>query len=59
DIGPPLDGIPSDDPADDARRLFRALEDHIRLAPEQYLWTYKKFKRRPPAYPDPYVTEDS
>jgi KDO2-lipid IV(A) lauroyltransferase len=55
DIGPPLAGIPSEDPADDARRLFGALEEYIRLAPEQYLWTYKKFKRRPAHYPDPYA----
>ncbi len=60
DIGPPLEGIPSDDPAADARRLFAALEAYIRLAPEQYLWTYKKFKRRSAEYPDPYaVTTDS
>lgn len=54
DIGPPLEGVPSDDPASDARRLFAALEQYIRAAPEQYLWTYKKFKSRPPPYPDPY-----
>ena len=54
DIGPPLDGIPSDDPEADARTLFGALEDYIREAPEQYLWTYKKFKNRPPPYSDPY-----
>ena len=55
DIGPPLRNMPSDDAGDDARRLFGALEAYIRLAPEQYLWTYKKFKRRPPEYPDPYA----
>ena len=54
DIGPPLEGIPSDDPASDARRLFAALEHHIREAPEQYLWTYKKFKNRPAPCVDPY-----
>ena len=55
DIGPPMEGIPGQDTTDAARRLFAALEDYIRLAPEQYLWTYKKFKRRPAEYPDPYV----
>jgi KDO2-lipid IV(A) lauroyltransferase len=54
DIGPPLPGIPSDNAVDDTRRLFAALERHIRLAPEQYLWTYKKFKRRPAPLGDPY-----
>jgi KDO2-lipid IV(A) lauroyltransferase len=55
DIGPPLDGLPSESPTRDAQRLFGALEDYIRLAPEQYLWLYKKFKGRPPPYPDVYA----
>lgn len=54
DIGPPLEGIPSDDPGRDAQRLFTTLERYIRKAPEQYLWTYKKFKNRPAPYRDPY-----
>jgi KDO2-lipid IV(A) lauroyltransferase len=54
DIGPPLSGLPSGDAVDDTRRLFAALERHIRRAPEQYLWTYKKFKRRPANLGDPY-----
>jgi len=54
DIGPPFQGIPSDDPIEDTRKMFSALENHIRVAPEQYLWIYKKFKRRPEAYGDPY-----
>ena len=54
DIGPPLEGIPSTDAVADARRLFGALERHIRAAPEQYLWSYKKFKRRPAPFTDPY-----
>jgi KDO2-lipid IV(A) lauroyltransferase len=54
DIGPPPQGVPSDDEIEDTRRLFTALEAHIRVAPEQYLWTYKKFKRRPAELGDPY-----
>jgi KDO2-lipid IV(A) lauroyltransferase len=57
DIGPPLAGFPSDDAAADTRRLFGLLESYIRLAPEQYLWLYKKFKGRPPPYPDVYADE--
>ena len=34
--------------------MVAQLEDYIRLAPEQYLWTYKKFKGRPASYPDIY-----
>jgi KDO2-lipid IV(A) lauroyltransferase len=55
DIGPPLQGFPSDDPVADARAFFARLEDYIRLAPEQYLWMYKKFKGRPAPYPDLYA----
>lgn len=55
DIGPPLADFPSDSPREDTRRLFALLEDYIRLAPEQYLWLYKKFKGRPPPLPDPYA----
>jgi Kdo2-lipid IVA lauroyltransferase/acyltransferase len=53
-IGPPLDDVPSDDPIGDTRKWLDALEAHIRAAPEQYLWIYKKFKSRPPPLPDPY-----
>jgi KDO2-lipid IV(A) lauroyltransferase len=55
DIGPALRDFPSDDATADTLRLVRLLEDYIRLAPEQYLWMYKKFKGRPPPYPDLYA----
>jgi KDO2-lipid IV(A) lauroyltransferase len=55
DIGPPLDGFPSDDPSADTRRVVERLEDYIRRAPEQYLWLYKKFKGRPAELPDLYA----
>jgi KDO2-lipid IV(A) lauroyltransferase len=55
DIGAPLADFPSDSAARDARRLFGLLEDYIRLAPEQYLWLYKKFKGRPAPFADPYA----
>jgi KDO2-lipid IV(A) lauroyltransferase len=54
DIGAPLTDFPTHDAATDTRRLFGLLEDYIRLAPEQYLWLYKKFKGRPDPLPDPY-----
>lgn len=53
-IAPPLDGFPSDDPIEDTRRMVGQLEDYIRLAPEQYVWTYRRFKGRPESYPDIY-----
>ena len=53
-IAPPLPNFPSDDPITDTRRLVAQLEDYIRVAPEQYLWTYRRFKGRPASYPDIY-----
>jgi KDO2-lipid IV(A) lauroyltransferase len=50
----PLERIPSEDPAEDTRRLFGVLEQFIRGCPEQYLWLHKKFKGRPAPLPDLY-----
>jgi KDO2-lipid IV(A) lauroyltransferase len=55
DIGPPLAAFPSDSALRDTERLFGLLEDYIRLAPEQYLWLYKKFKGRPAPLADVYT----
>ncbi len=56
-IGPPLDGFPGDDPVADTRRLVERLEDYIRQAPEQYMWTYRRFKGRPEPWPDLYAPD--
>jgi KDO2-lipid IV(A) lauroyltransferase len=53
-ILPPVPGFPSGDDAHDARELVKRLEDYIRLCPEQYFWTHKRFKGRPAPLPDPY-----
>lgn len=53
-IGPPLDGVPSDDPIRDTETWLEVFEAAVRTAPEQYLWIYKKFKSRPAPLPDPY-----
>ena len=50
-----IDDFPSEAAAHDTKRLFGLLEDYIRLAPEQYLWLYKKFKGRPAPLPDVYA----
>jgi KDO2-lipid IV(A) lauroyltransferase len=50
----PLEGFPSEDAVEDARRLVSLLEDFIRTAPDQYLWMHKKFKGRPAPLPDLY-----
>ena len=53
-ILPPIDGIPSDDPAADAARYHRVIEEHIRKDPAQYYWVHRRFKGRPPPLPDAY-----
>ena len=50
---PPLEGFPSGDPAADTTRLSRLFEEAIRQAPEQYLWTHRRFKKRK-GMQDPY-----
>jgi len=53
-ILPPIDGIPSDDPAADAERYHHIVEEHIRKDPSQYYWVHRRFKGRPGPWPDPY-----
>jgi len=43
-ILPKLEGFPSEDPVADAARFHELIEGHVRRCPEQYLWTYKRFK---------------
>ncbi len=54
----PVEGMPSNDPVADTRRLIEMLEAYIRLCPEQYLWLHKRFRSRPPGYPDLYERRD-
>lgn len=55
EIGAPLEQFPTDDPIADTKRLVGLLEQQIRKVPEQYLWVYKKFKRRPESFGDTYA----
>ncbi len=57
DIGPPIDEFPTADPVEDTRKLVALLEQQIRKAKDQYIWTYKKFKRRPDGYIDVYAED--
>jgi KDO2-lipid IV(A) lauroyltransferase len=43
-IGAPVPYFPSSDPDADVHRYHRLIEDSVRRAPEQYLWSYKRFK---------------
>jgi len=53
-ILPALDNFPTADAAADAVRINRLIEEHIRAAPDQYLWVHRRFKARGPGYPDVY-----
>ncbi|MEO7599135.1 MAG: lipid A biosynthesis acyltransferase [Opitutus sp.] len=53
-ILPALNDFPTEDASADAVRVNRLIEEHIRLAPEQYLWVHKRFKARGPGYPEVY-----
>ncbi len=53
-FGQPLEGYPSDDAEQDARRMNEAIEQVVRHYPEQYLWSYRRFKTRPPGEPPVY-----
>jgi Kdo2-lipid IVA lauroyltransferase/acyltransferase len=45
-IQPPLQDFPSDDLADDTRRINALIEDQVRQQPAEYLWVHQRFKPR-------------
>ena len=51
---PALDNFPGTDAAADAVRINRLIEEHVRLAPEQYFWVHRRFKARGPGHPEVY-----
>lgn len=53
-ILPALENFPTADAAADAVRINQLIEEHIRLAPEQYFWVHRRFKARGPGYPEVY-----
>ncbi len=53
-ILPALENFPTKDAAADAARINRLIEEHVRLAPEQYFWVHKRFKARGEGYPEVY-----
>jgi KDO2-lipid IV(A) lauroyltransferase len=53
-VRPALEDFPSSDALVDTTRVNALLESSIRMAPEQYLWMHKRFKRRPPGAPEVY-----
>lgn len=49
-ISPSLDDFPSGDDTADAARINKIFEEHVSLAPEQYLWIHRRFKGQPGIY---------
>jgi lauroyl/myristoyl acyltransferase len=54
-LEPPLAAFPVGEPVADATRMNAEIEGAVRAMPEQYLWTFKLFKTRPPGVPSPYA----
>jgi lipid A biosynthesis (KDO)2-(lauroyl)-lipid IVA acyltransferase len=54
EIRPSMQGFPTGDEIEDARRMNEAVEDVVRAAPENYMWTLKRFRTRPPGEPRVY-----
>jgi KDO2-lipid IV(A) lauroyltransferase len=50
----PFENFPTSDPVEDARRMNREIENWVREMPEQYMWTYRRFKTRPNNEPSLY-----
>ncbi|MGE5173963.1 MAG: lysophospholipid acyltransferase family protein [Betaproteobacteria bacterium] len=44
---PPLENFPTHDPMADAGRMNKEVEKRVREMPEQYMWSYRRFKTRP------------
>ncbi|WP_243725230.1 lysophospholipid acyltransferase family protein [Candidatus Thiosymbion oneisti] len=47
-------GVDSADETTGATALNRGIEHAVNTCPEQYLWAYKRFRRRPPGMPNLY-----
>lgn len=47
-LSKPLENFPTDDAIADTARLNKELEGYILKHPDQYLWTHRRFKTRPP-----------
>jgi Kdo2-lipid IVA lauroyltransferase/acyltransferase len=51
---PAVDGLDDADPQRAAEVLNQGLESVIRLLPDQYQWSYKRFRAQPDGVPSPY-----
>jgi KDO2-lipid IV(A) lauroyltransferase len=53
-IEPPWTDFPGASVEEDTLRMNREIERWVRRMPDQYLWTHKRFKTRPPGSPSIY-----
>jgi KDO2-lipid IV(A) lauroyltransferase len=53
-LHPPLENFPTDDPESDAARMNAEIEKWVREMPDQYMWSYRRFKTRPNGEPSLY-----
>jgi KDO2-lipid IV(A) lauroyltransferase len=51
---PALDNFPTGDAVADTTRMNRIIEAAVREMPEQYFWSHRRFKTRPPGEPEFY-----
>jgi len=51
---PALENFPGKDPLEDAQRMNQEIEKWVREMPEQYMWSYRRFKTRPDSEPSLY-----
>jgi KDO2-lipid IV(A) lauroyltransferase len=50
-LEPPLENFPTTDAAADTVRMNKIIEDGVRMMPEQYFWSHRRFKTRPAGEP--------
>ena len=53
-VEPPWDNFPGPSVEQDTERMNREIERWVRRLPDQYLWTHRRFKTRPPGAPPIY-----
>jgi lipid A biosynthesis lauroyl/palmitoleoyl acyltransferase len=56
-FAPALENYPSGDNVQDATQMNAAIECGVRERPDQYMWSYKRFKTRPDNLPSFYETK--
>lgn len=54
-IHPAFENFPSADKLEDTTRINDLITQHVKDAPDQYLWVHRRFKTRPPGEPDVYT----